>query len=81
MAERENVGDRAIRTPEHLIETILKVSRTSRQMPKEIRRKPRAEELAERLTMPLETVRKILLATRPIRLQAPIFDEEGSRRG
>jgi len=81
MAEREEVGDRSIRIPGHLIETILKLSRTSREMLHEIRREPTAEELADRLAMPLEKVRKVLLAKRPIRLQAPIFDEQTSRRG
>jgi RNA polymerase primary sigma factor len=81
MAEREEVGDRSIRIPEHLIETILKLSRTSREMLQEIGREPTAEELADRLAMPLEKVRKVLLAKRPIRLQAPIFDEQTSHRG
>jgi RNA polymerase primary sigma factor len=81
MAEREEVGDRSIRIPGHLIETILKLSRTSREMLQEIGREPTAEELADRLAMPLEKVRKVLLAKRPIRLQAPIFDEQTSRRG
>jgi RNA polymerase primary sigma factor len=81
MAEREEVGDRSIRLPGHLIETILKLSRTSREMLQEIGREPTAEELADRLAMPLEKVRKVLLAKRPIRLQAPIFDEQTSRRG
>jgi RNA polymerase primary sigma factor len=81
MAEREEVGDRSIRIPEHLIETILKLSRTSREMLQEIGREPTAEELADRLAMPLEKVRKVLLAKRPIRLQASIFDEQTSHRG
>ena len=78
MPEREEMDDRITRIPEHLIETILKVSRTSRQMLKEIGREPSAEELAEKLAMPFEKVRKVLLAKRPIRLQAPIFDDEGA---
>ncbi len=78
MAEREQIEDRATPIPEHLVETILKLSRTSRQMLQEIGREPSAEELAEKLAMPLEKVRKLLLARQPIHLQAPIFDEEGS---
>ena len=78
MAEREEIEDPTTPIPEHLVETILKLSRTSRQMLQEIGREPTAEELAEKLAMPLEKVRKVLLAKRPIRLQAPIFDEEGS---
>jgi RNA polymerase primary sigma factor len=81
MTEREEVGDRTIRIPEHLIETILKLSRTSRQMLQEIGREPSPEELAEKLAMPLEKVRKVLLAKQPIRLKAPIFDQGGTNRG
>jgi RNA polymerase primary sigma factor len=61
--------------PEHLIETILNLSRTSRQMLQEIGRELSPEELAEKLAMPLEKVRKVLLAKQPIRLKAPIFDK------
>jgi RNA polymerase primary sigma factor len=78
MAEREQIEDRTTPIPEHLVETILKLSRTSRQMLQETGREPSAEELAEKLAMPPEKVRRVLLAKRPIRLQAPIFDEEGS---
>jgi RNA polymerase primary sigma factor len=67
--------------PEHLIETILKLSRTSRQMLQEIGRELSPEELAEKLAMPLEKVRKVLLAKQPIRLKAPIFDKGGTNRG
>ncbi|MBV8504239.1 MAG: hypothetical protein JOZ11_00250 [Alphaproteobacteria bacterium] len=81
MAERERVDHRPTGIPEHMIETILKLSRTSRQMLLEIGREPTPEELADRLAIPLEKVRKVLLAKRPIRLQAPIFDEPGSQRG
>ena len=78
MAAREEADDPTIRTPEDLIGTILKLSRTSRQMLREIGREPTLEELADRLAMPLGKLRKVLLAKRPIRLQAPIFDEQGS---
>jgi RNA polymerase primary sigma factor len=81
MPEREEMDDRTTRIPEHLMETILKLSRTSRQILKEIGREPSTEELAEKLAMPFEKGRKVLLAKRPIRLQAPIFDDEGSHRG
>jgi RNA polymerase primary sigma factor len=81
MAERDEVGNRSTGIPESMIETILKLSRTSRQMLREIGREPSAEELAEKLAMPLEKLRKVLLAKRPIRLQTPVFDEEGSDRG
>ncbi len=60
MAEREEVGDRTIRVPEHMIETINRLVRTSRQMLTEIGREPTPEELAEKLAMPLEKVRKVL---------------------
>ena len=73
MAEREEVGDRTIRVPEHLIETINRLVRTSRQMLTEIGREPTLEELAEKLAMPVEKVRKVLnLAKQPITLAAPI---------
>src|SRR5260370_2494410 len=54
MAEREEMDDRTTRIPEHLMETILKLSRTSRQILKEIGREPSTEELAEKLAMPFE---------------------------
>ena len=73
MAEREEVADRSIRVPEHMIETINRLVRTSRQMLTEIGREPTPEELAERLAMPLEKVRKLLnIAKQPITLEAPI---------
>ncbi len=73
MAEREEVGDRTIRVPEHMIETINRLVRTSRQMLTEIGREPTPEELAEKLAMPLEKVRKVLnIAKQPITLEAPI---------
>ena len=73
MAGREEVGDRTIRVPEHLIETINRLVRTSRQMLTEIGREPTPEELAEKLAMPLEKVRKVLnIAKQPITLAAPI---------
>jgi RNA polymerase primary sigma factor len=81
MAACEEVVDRTIRVPEHMIETINRLVRTSRRMLTEIGREPTPEELAEKLAMPLEKVRKVLLAKQPIRLQAPVLDEEGSDRG
>jgi RNA polymerase primary sigma factor len=73
MAEREEVGDRTIRVPEHMIETINRLVRTSRQMLTEIGRGPTPEELAEKLAMPLEKVRKVLdIAKQAITLAVPI---------
>ncbi|MEM1398226.1 MAG: RNA polymerase sigma factor RpoD [Pseudomonadota bacterium] len=73
---------RTIRIPVHMIETINKLVRTSRQMLHEIGREPTPEELAERLMMPLETVRKVLkIAKEPISLETPIGDEEDSHLG
>ena len=70
---------RTIRIPVHMIETINKLVRTSRQMLHEIGREPTPEELAERLAMPLEKVRKVLkIAKEPITLETPIGDEEDS---
>ena len=69
---------RTIRIPVHMIETINKIVRTSRQMLHEIGREPTPEELAEKLAMPLEKVRKVLkIAKEPISLETPIGDEEG----
>lgn len=82
MAEREEPSDRTTRVPEHMIETINKVVRTSRQMLTEIGREPTPEELAERLAMPLEKVRKVLeIAKQPIRLKETIADEQDPPRG
>ena len=81
MAEREEVGDHTIRVPEHIIETINRFVRTSRQMLTEIGREPTPEELAERLAMPLEKIRKVLLAKQPIRLKAPISEDGDSNCG
>ena len=73
---------RTIRIPVHMIETINKIVRTSRQMPHEIGREPTPEELAEKLAMPLEKVRKVLkIAKEPISLETPIGDEEDSHLG
>ena len=70
---------RTIRIPVHMIETINKLVRTSRQMLHEIGREPQPEELAEKLGMPLEKVRKVLkIAKEPISLETPIGDEEDS---
>ena len=74
---------RTIRIPVHMIETINKIVRTSRQMLNEIGREPTPEELAEKLGMPLEKVRKVLkIAKEPLSLETPVGDEEdfASRR-
>jgi RNA polymerase primary sigma factor len=73
---------RTIRVPVHMIEVINKIVRTSRQMLHEIGREPTPEELAEKLRMPLEKVRKSLkIAKEPISLETPIGDEEDSHLG
>ncbi|HUU25232.1 MAG TPA: RNA polymerase sigma factor RpoD [Methyloceanibacter sp.] len=73
---------RTIRIPVHMIETINKIVRTSRQMLHEIGREPTPEELTEKLAMPLEKVRKVLkIAKEPISLETPIGDEEDSYLG
>ncbi|MGY6710670.1 MAG: RNA polymerase sigma factor RpoD [Rhizobiaceae bacterium] len=73
---------RTIRIPVHMIETINKIVRTSRQMLHEIGREPTPEELAEKLAMPLEKVRKVLkIAKEPISLETPVGDEEDSYLG
>ncbi|WP_333896376.1 RNA polymerase sigma factor RpoD [Brevundimonas aurantiaca] len=73
---------RTIRIPVHMIETINKIVRTSRQMLHEIGREPTPEELAEKLAMPLEKVRKVLkIAKEPISLETPIGDEEDRHLG
>jgi RNA polymerase primary sigma factor len=73
---------RTIRVPVHMIEVVNKVVRTSRRMLNEIGREPTPEELAEKLGMPLETVRKVLkVAKEPLSLETPIGDEEDSHLG
>ena len=73
---------RTIRIPVHMIETINKIVRTSRQMLHEIGREPTPEELSEKLQMPLDKVRKVLkIAKEPISLKTPIGDEEDSNLG
>jgi RNA polymerase primary sigma factor len=70
MAERAELGDRPIRVPEHMIETLNKLVRTSRRMLLEIGREPTPDELAEKLAMPLDKVRKLLkIAKQPISLE------------
>ncbi|HJO71338.1 MAG TPA: RNA polymerase sigma factor RpoD [Rhodospirillales bacterium] len=79
-----SIADRArtIRIPVHMIETINKLVRTSRQMLHEIGREPTPEELSNKLSMPLEKVRKVLkIAKEPISLETPIGDEEDSHLG
>ena len=73
---------RTIRIPVHMIETINKLVRISRKMQHEIGREPTPEELAEKLSMPLEKVRKVLkIAKEPVSLETPIGDEEDSHLG
>ena len=73
---------RTIRIPVHMIETINKLVRTSRQMMHEIGREPTPEELAERLHMPLDKVRKVMkIAKEPVSLETPVGDEEDSSLG
>ena len=73
---------RTIRIPVHMIETINKIVRTSRQMMHEIGREPTPEEMAEKLSMPLEKVRKVMkIAKEPISLETPVGDEEDSHLG
>ena len=73
---------RTIRVPVHMTEAINKIVRTSRQMLNEIGREPTPEELAEKLGMPLEKVRKVLkIAKEPLSLETPIGDEEDSHLG
>ena len=73
---------RTIRIPVHMIETINKIIRTSRQMLHEIGREPTAEELSKKLLLPVEKVRKVLkISTEPISLETPIGDEEDGSLG
>ena len=73
---------RTIRIPVHMIETINKIVRTSRQMMHEIGREATPEELAEKLSMPLEKVRKVMkIAKEPVSLETPVGDEEDSHLG
>ena len=73
---------RTIRIPVHMIETINKIVRTGRQMLHEIGREPTPEELAERLVMPLDKVKKVMkIAKEPVSLETPIGDEDDSHLG
>ena len=73
---------RTIRIPVHMIETINKLIRTSRQLVQEMGREPTPEEIAERMELPLEKVRRVLkIAKEPISLEAPIGEEEDSSLG
>ncbi len=73
---------RTIRIPVHMIETINKLIRTSRHMVQELGREPTAEEIAKKIELPLDAVRKILrIAKEPISLELPIGEEEGSHLG
>jgi RNA polymerase primary sigma factor len=76
MAERRELDDPTVRVPEHMIETVNKLVRTSRQMLLEIGREPTPEELAQGLGMPLDKVHKVLeIAKKPISLETAIGDE------
>jgi RNA polymerase primary sigma factor len=82
MTKHEEPGDRTIRVPDHMIETVNRVVRTSRQMLPEIGHEPTPEELAERLGMPLETIHKVLkIAKQPISLETAIGDDEDPHLG
>jgi RNA polymerase primary sigma factor len=82
MAQPEDPGDCLIRVPVNIIDTVNKVVRTSRQMLPEIGREPTPEELAERLAMPLEKLRKVLaIARQPIPLETWIGDEPDPHLG
>ncbi len=73
---------RTIRIPVHMIETINKLIRTSRYLVQEVGREPTSEEIAERMEMPLDKVRKVLkIAKEPISLETPIGEEEDSHLG
>ena len=73
---------RTIRIPVHMIETINKLIRTSRQLVQEIGREPAAEEIADRMKLPIDKVRKVLkIAKEPISLETPIGEEENSHLG
>jgi RNA polymerase primary sigma factor len=73
---------RTIRIPVHMIETINKIVRTSRQMLSEVGREPTPEELAEKLRMPLEKVRRVLkIAKEPLSFETPVGDEEDTHLG
>jgi RNA polymerase primary sigma factor len=73
---------RTIRIPVHMIETINKIIRTSRQMVHEMGKEPTPEELAERLSMPVDKVRKVMkIAKEPVSLENPIGDEDGGLLG
>lgn len=73
---------RTIRIPVHMIETINKIVRTSRQMLHEMGREPTPEELSEKLSMPLDKVRKVMkIAKEPVSLETPVGDEDGSYLG
>ena len=75
MAQDEEVRDCTVRSPQHMIETINKIVRTSRQMLPEIGHEPTAEELAKRLGMPPERLEKVLkIAKEPIRLEPAIWE-------
>ena len=75
MNESQEPDDRPTRVPPHIIETVNKLVRTSRQMLPEIGREPTSEELAQKLGMPLEKVHKLLkVARQPISLKGPIGD-------
>jgi RNA polymerase primary sigma factor len=82
VAQQEEPGDRTVRVPTHVIETVNKVVRTSAQMLPEIGREPTPEELAEKLAMPLDKVNKVLaIAKQPIRLETSSGEGDDSCLG
>ena len=82
MARSEQPGDRTTQAPANIIDTVNKVVRTSRQMLPEIGREPTPDELAEKLGMPLDKVRKVLeIARQPIHLETAIREEQDSQLG
>jgi RNA polymerase primary sigma factor len=82
MTGPEEPGERTIRVPPRIIETVNKVVRTTRQMLPEIGREPTPEELAERLAMPIDKVQRVLeIVKRPIPLETPIGGEDDPQTG
>lgn len=82
MIQHEGLGHPTVRIPDHMIETVNRVVRTSRQMLPEIGREPTPEELAEKLGMPLEKIHTILkIAKQPISPETAIGDDEDPHLG
>ena len=80
--ERSRIRRRTIRIPVHMVETINKLIRVSRQLLQELGREPTPEEIAEEMDMPVERVREILkISQEPVSLETPIGEEEDSHLG